>query len=107
MRKVFCYVMLASFWAVPAASGVAAAPSNPEAQLLKQRQKQERKNLKLRRKFAKESLRGQNISPALRAERKHQLQKEERALREKQKNERQELKDRARLNRENQKLFGQ
>jgi hypothetical protein len=107
MRKAICFVMLACLVAVPAAKMIAAQAGIGEVQLLKQRQKQERNALKMRRHFAMESMKGQHASPALRAQMKHQMQREERALRQKQKDEKQELKDRMRLNKENQKLYGQ
>jgi Spy/CpxP family protein refolding chaperone len=107
MRKLFWLMILACLAAVPATKAVAAPSSNPEVQLLKKRQKEERKALKMRERYAKQSLRGQNLSPAMRDQMKHQLQKEKRALREKQKNERQELKDRLRLMKESQRLYGQ
>lgn len=72
---------------------------------LKARQKQERKELKLREKYLKESLKGQHISKAMRIQAKHQMQREERQLREKQKEERQKLKDEQRLLKESQKHF--
>jgi hypothetical protein len=107
MQKGLCFVLLACLAAAPAANVWARPSGNPEMQLLKQRQKQERKALKMRRHFAKESMRGQKASPALRAQMKHQMQREQRDLREKQKDEMQEVKDRVRLNKENRKLYGQ
>ena len=106
MQKTLFGVVLTCLMVFPAAKVVAAPSGNPEVQLLKQRQKEERKALKMREHNMKQSMKGQNISPALRAQAKHQMQREERAQREKQKNERQELKDRLRLNKEALKLYG-
>lgn len=107
MRKTLFWVFLACLVTFPAVKALGLPSGNSEVRLLKQRQKQERKALKMRERFAKQSMKGQNFSPALRAQAKHQRQREMRALREKQKNERQELKDRLRLNKESQKLYGQ
>ncbi len=106
MRKTLFGVVLVCLMAFPVAKVIAAPSGNPEVQLLKQRQKQERKDLKMRERYLKQSMKAQNLSPALRAQAKHQMEKEKRALREKQKNEMQELKDRLRLNKESQKLYG-
>jgi hypothetical protein len=107
MRKVFFWAMLACLVALPAVKVSAAPSKNAEMKLLEQRQKEERKALKLREKYAKQSVKGQTLSPAMREQLKHQLQREKRALREKQKNEKQELKDRLRLMKESQKRVGQ
>jgi hypothetical protein len=106
MRKTLFGVLLVCLMAFPAAKVVAGPRENSEVQLLKQRQKEERKALKIRERYLKQSMKAQNLSPALRAQQKHQMDKEKRALREKQKNERQELKDRLRVIKESQRLYG-
>jgi lipopolysaccharide export LptBFGC system permease protein LptF len=73
-----------------------------EIKQLKARQKAERKALKLRQKYTKQSWKNQNVSKAVRIQMKHQMQREERELREKQKDERQDLKDQQRLLKERQ-----
>jgi hypothetical protein len=106
MRKILFGVVLVCLMAFPAAKVLAAPSGNPEVQLLKQRQKEERNALKMRERYMKQSMKAQNLSPALRAQQKHQMDKEKRALRQKHRNETQELKDRLRLNKESQKLYG-
>jgi hypothetical protein len=106
MRKILFGVVLVCLMAFPAAKVLAAPSGNPEVQLLKQRQKEERNALKMRERYMKQSMKAQNLSPALRAQQKHQMDKEKRALRQKHRNEMQELKDRLRLNKESQKLYG-
>lgn len=107
MRRILCLLMLACFVALPGVAVSAAARDNPEVQMLEQRQKQERKELKMRRHFQKESMKGQVISRAVRAQMKHQMQREERELRERQKDQMQDLKDRTRLYRESMRQMGQ
>ena len=106
MRKTLFWVVLGCLMAFPAAQGVAAPSQSPGVKLLKQRQKQERKDLKMRERYLKQSMKAQNLSPALRKQEMHKLEREKRALREKQKNEMQELKDRLRVIKESQKLYG-
>jgi hypothetical protein len=71
-----------------------------ETQMLKARQKDERKTLKLKHKYRKESMKGQPISKALREQAKHEMDHEIRELHEKQRNELQQIKDRQRQIRE-------
>lgn len=107
MRKFLCLLMMACFLAVPSV-GLSAAPrENLEMQQLKQRLKAERRALKMRQHYMKESMKGQNLPKAVRAQMKHQIQREERELRERQKDEIQDLKDRLRLLKESQKQLGQ
>ncbi len=106
MRRILCLLMLACFVALPGASVNSAARDNPEVQMLKQRQKQERKDMKMRQHFQKESMKGQNIAPAVRAQMKHQMQREERDLRQRQKDQMQDMKDRMRLYRESMRQMG-
>ena len=77
-----------------------------EVKLLKARQKAERKALKLKQKYTKQSWKNQNVSKAVRTQMKHQMQREERELREKQKDERQDLKDQQRMLKEHQRSYG-
>jgi len=69
--------------------------------------KQDWNALKVRQKNQMQSLRGREVSPAVRAEAKHKMQRERRALRDKHKDEMQELKDRQRALRESQRIYGQ
>lgn len=107
MRKSLYCLMMACFLAVPSMSVNAAARNNLETQQVKQRQKAERKALKMRQHFMKQSMKGRNIPKAVRLQNKHQMQREARELREKQKDEMQDLKDRVRLYNESRKRLGQ
>lgn len=107
MRKSLYCLMMACFLAFPSMSVSAAARGNPEIQQLKQRQKAERKALKMRQHFVKESMKGRNIPKAIRLQNKHQMEREARELREKQKDEMQDIKDRLRLYNESRKQLGQ
>ena len=107
MRKVFCFIMLVGFLAFPAGTLRAAPRGNPEVQMLKRRQKEERKALKLKKHYAKQSLRSRNLPRGVREQMKHQMQREQRELREKQKDELQDLKDRIRISKDSQKQLGQ
>lgn len=107
MRKSLYCLMMACFLAVPSICVNAAARNNLEIQQLKQRQKEERKALKMRQHFMKESMKGQNVAKAIRLQNKHQMEREARELREKQKDEVQDLKDRQRLYDEGRKQLGQ
>lgn len=107
MRIVFCLIMLVGFLAFPAAVLRAAPRGNPEVQMLKRRQKEERKALKLKKHYMKQSLRSGSLPSGVREQMKHQMQREQRELREKQKDELQDLKDRIRISKESQKQLGQ
>jgi hypothetical protein len=107
MRRILCSIMLACFLVFPAAVLSAAPRGNPEVQTLKQRQKAERKAMKLKKQYMKQSMRSQNLPKAIRDQMKHQLQREQRALRQKQKDEMQDLKDRIRVANESQRNMGQ
>lgn len=68
-----------------------------EQRLVKSRQMQERKSLKLEQRNRKQSLRHSATPRAVRLQQKHEMQRQERELRARQKNELQDLKDRQRL----------
>ena len=74
-----------------------------QKQVLKVKQRQERAALKLRKKYWKQSLKGQPLPASERLRIKHQMQREERELRERQKNEQQDSRDRQQLMKEIQK----
>jgi len=78
-----------------------------EKQQLKARQKEERKSLKLRGKYLKQSWKGHPVAKSVRVQMKHQMQRNERELREKHKDELQDLKDRQRALKESQKAYSQ
>lgn len=94
MRKLFALILLAGFLAVasPTAQG-----RSRNMEILKLRQKQERKALQLKQRYARQSLKNAWLTRAARLQMKHQLQNEKRKLTERQKEERQKLKDRNRL----------
>jgi hypothetical protein len=94
MRRLSTLILLAGLSAGPA---FAAQGYSTQMHILKSRQKQETKTLKLKQKYAKESSKDGQLTRAARLQLKHQLKSEERKLRERQKDERQELKDRNRL----------
>jgi hypothetical protein len=64
---------------------------------LKARQKQERQALKVKQKYARETLANSGLPKAVRTQLKHELKREQKKLRRRQKDERQTLKDRERL----------
>ncbi len=68
-----------------------------QMRILEGQQKQALQALKLKQKYARESMKNRGVPAAVRQQLKHQLKNEERRLREQQKEERQELKDRQRL----------
>jgi len=107
MRKSLIFLMMACFLAIPLVCVEASARNSLEILQLKQRQKEERKALKMRQHYLKESMKGANVPNAIRLQNKHQIQREVRELREKQNDEMQDLKDRQRLYRESLKQLGQ
>jgi hypothetical protein len=64
---------------------------------LKERQKEELQALKLKEKYARESLANSGLPGAVRTQLKHELKREQKTLYRRQKDERQVLKDRERL----------
>ncbi len=91
MQKIFTFILAAGLLGSPA---LAARKFSTQMQFLKSRQKQALKALKLKQRFAKESLKNGRVPKAVRRQLKHQLKSEERKLRQQQRDERQELKDR-------------
>jgi len=65
--------------------------------MLKVRQKTERRALKLKQKYARESLQNSRLPKAVRIQLRHELKREQKRLLQRQKDERQTLKDRERL----------
>lgn len=96
MRKLFA-VLFTLVLAVGLSSWLVAQDFSIENQQVKNRQKEERKALKLKHKFAKQTMGGRDLPQSVRAQMKHQRQREARELSEKQKDERQDLKDRQRM----------
>jgi hypothetical protein len=103
MRKLVIVVIVTFVLSFPVARMAARQyryDVKPERKMLKARQKQEWKTLKLQQKYQKHSWKGQHLSKATRVQMKHQMQREKRALRETQRNDRQDLKDRQGLMKE-------
>lgn len=69
----------------------------PDSAMLRVRQKQQMQALKLKQKYARESLKNSRLPKAVRTQLRHQLEQERRKLCQRQKEERQSLKDRERL----------
>ena len=107
MKRILCSLMLAAFVAVPLVPSKARASNNPELKMLKSQQKAERKALDQKHHFQKMAMKGQDISPAVRAQIKHQMQRESRDLAQKQKDQMQDFKDRMRLYNESMRQYGQ
>ena len=68
-----------------------------ETNQIKERQKSEMKALKLKHKFAKDSMKGQPISKAMRTQMENEMKREEKSLRQKHEDEMETLKDRMRV----------
>ena len=71
-----------------------------DVQVVKARQKEERKQLKLKQRYEKASFKGQQISKGVRDQRKHEMQRDARALRDQQKAELEDVRDRQRIARD-------
>ena len=96
MRRLFVAVgLLVSTLLL--ACGLSAQDFKIENQQVKDRQKAEIKALQLKHKFAKQSMKGQDIPKSLRIQMQNEMHREEQTLRQKQKHELQELKDRQRV----------
>jgi len=97
MRKVL--LLLAGFSLLGVFSmPLRATPKQaPEVDIVKKRQKEERRELKLKDHYAKAMFKGQRIPKGVRDQQKHELQRERRALRDRQKAELQDMRDRERI----------
>lgn len=107
MKKMVIVVVGFSFLALSLGNASASQASSQEKHLLKSQQKQERKSEKLKNHYAKASLKGQNIPKAVRDQRKHEIQRENRAMREREKEQMQDLKDRQKMMKEGMKNMNQ
>jgi len=97
MRKLLLVLAGVSVLGISPALLRAAPRQDPQILLIKTRQKQERRALKLKERSEKVSFKGQQVPKGLRDQRKHQMQKERRDLRDKQKAELQDAKDKERI----------
>ena len=94
MQRLLTLILMAGVLSSPA---LAAQGYPTQMQMLKSRQKQALKALKLKQKYAHETVRNRWVSKAVRRKLKRQLKSEERKLREQQKEERLDLKEQQRL----------
>jgi hypothetical protein len=94
MRKIYIMMIVGGL----SAGSLLAQQRRPnESTTLKDRQEKERQALKLKQKYARESLQNSGLPKAVRTQLKHELKREQRKLRRRQKGERQTLRDRERL----------
>ena len=94
MHRVFALILTLGLLVSPL---LAVQRYSTPMQILKSRQKEALKALKLKQKYANDLLTNRRVPDAVRRQMKHQLKSEERKLRDQQKDERQKLKDRERL----------
>ena len=94
IQRACLLILVAGFLAGPA---FARQQWASEKALLMAQQKQELQALKLKQKYAKESLQNSSLPKSVRTQLKHELKQEQRKLRQKQKDERQTLRDRQKL----------
>ncbi|MBI4164776.1 MAG: hypothetical protein HY508_03460 [Acidobacteria bacterium] len=73
-----------------------------ESNQIKERQKAEMKALKLKHKYAQDSLKGQTIPKSMRIQMQNEMKREERTLRQKHRDELETLQDRQRVMKESQ-----
>jgi hypothetical protein len=107
MRRMMIVLVGVSVLASSSGWARASQMSRQERSILKAQQKQERKSEKLKNHYAKASFKGQHVPKAVRDQRKHEIQKEDREMRERQKDQMQELKDRQKLYKESLKNLDQ
>jgi hypothetical protein len=100
MRKVVLLLVGVSALGIPSTLLTAAQMQNSETHLMKTRQKEERKALKLKEYNQRAYYKDPHIPKALREQRKHEMLRERRALRDRQKAELQDLKDRRKIYKE-------
>ena len=101
MRKLLMVAITAIIMGVPGATLRAQDDVlKAQKQVLKLKQKEERAALKFRKKYWKQSLKGQLLPKSERLRVRHQMEREERELRERQKDEQQDVRDLKRLMKE-------
>jgi hypothetical protein len=100
MRKLFLIWASVCVLVFPSVGLNASQGETTEKQILKNRQKEERKALKLKEHYEKQAFKRQAVPKGVSDQRKHELQREKRALRDRQKDEAQDLKDRQKLMKE-------
>jgi hypothetical protein len=105
MRKLLWALTVAFLGMCLSGSWLAAQDFRVENGQVKQRQKAERKAMKLKHKFTKESLASREIPRSQRQMMNHQMERERRELRERHRDEVQDLKDRQKALKESQGLY--
>jgi len=105
MRKLLMALAVAFAWMCLSGSWLVGQDFKAETGQVKDRQKAERKALKLKHKFTKDSLNSREIPRSQRLMMKHQMEREERELRERHRDEIQDLKDRQKALKESQELY--
>lgn len=94
MRRILIGMAMAGFMLAALCFGQEALTP---MQMLKQRQKQDMKQLSLKEKLEKQMMKNPEMPKALRIQMKHQMDREKRDLKQRQKDERQKLKDRLQI----------
>ncbi|TAM84125.1 MAG: hypothetical protein EPN47_02065 [Acidobacteria bacterium] len=94
MRKFYLLVLAVG---LSACSSLAGQQWPSDSTMLKSRQTQEMQALKLKQRYARESLQDSRLPRPVRAQIKHELKHEQQKLRQRQKDEQQTLKDREKL----------
>ena len=101
MRRI-CFLLVAVSVLVSPAWMLNASPGRDlQVQALKAQQKRESNAYKLNQRNVKQSLKGHQVSKAVREQQMHQLQREKRAMKERHRDQLQDLKDRQKLMRDN------
>ena len=96
MRRILL-ALVTVLVAIGLSSWVLAQGMQQESKQLKDRQKAENKALKLKHKYAKDSMSSRDVPKSVRSQMKHQREREQRNLQQKHKDERQDMKDRQRM----------
>ncbi len=91
MRRLCLLLLIAGLSAGPLFAGQRWGPGSA---MLKVRQKQELRALKLKQEYARESLKNSRLPKSVRTQLRHELKRERVKLRQRQKEERQTMKDR-------------
>ena len=105
MRKLLVALAVAFAWICLSGSFLVGQDFKAETGQVKERQKAERKALKLKHKFTKESVSSREMPRSQRLMLKHQMERERRELRERHRDELQDLKDRQKSLKESQDLY--
>ena len=105
MRKLLWVLIVAFAGLCLSVSWLSAQDFGGEKHQVKDRQKAERKAMKLKHKFTKQSLSSREVPRSQRQMMKHQMEREQRELRERHRDELQDLRDRQRALKESQGMY--